>query len=90
MLRGTTADALRCDRGGFIVGAASFESFDHCVILFSIVESYHDRRLARQLKEDSEFQAEFERQRASMTPKSTISPVLTLSLFSPTLAAWRS
>ncbi len=30
------------------------------------VESYHDRRLARRLEEDSEFRAEFERQRAAI------------------------
>jgi hypothetical protein len=31
----------------------------------TVVESYHDRRLARRLKEDPEFRAEFERQRAA-------------------------
>ena len=30
-----------------------------------MVESYHDRRLARRLEEDAEFRAEFERQRAA-------------------------
>lgn len=31
-----------------------------------MAESYHDRRLARRLKEDPEFRAEFERQRGEI------------------------